>query len=163
MSPWDESTTSCFLSRSVKDVWVLGDRADHEMETVPPLFVTSPEKMLPDPGGGELKQLCTKGTLHKSCLTLERERSDHRRAVIMKGRSQLFFPPRGSRAGPWSVSISAFLSRKGGYICGEDDARSSGSSRQTRSVAVACLRTHTEELRKEKGSLRGPTTLCVCL
>lgn len=70
---------------------MLGDRADHEMETVPPLFVTSPEEMLPDPGGGELKQLCTKGTLHKSCLTLERERSDHRRAVIMKGRSHSSF------------------------------------------------------------------------
>lgn len=134
LSPWDESTTSCFLSRSVKDVRVLGDRADHEMETVPPLFVTSPEEMLPDPGGGELKQLCTKGTLHKSCLTLERERSDHRHAVIMKGRSQLFFPPRGTHAGPWSVSISAFQG-KGGMSVGRMKLR----QQQTNTQCCCCL------------------------
>lgn len=70
--------------------WVT--RADQEMETVPPLFITSPEEMLPDPRGGELKQLCMRGTLHKPCLTLERKRSNCRHAVVKK-EVPLFFPP----------------------------------------------------------------------
>lgn len=109
-----------------------------------------------------------KGTLNKSHLTLQRERSDHRRAVITGGRQvPLSFPPQGTSAGPWSVSISAFLSRKGRSICGEEDTRSPGSSsRRTHGVAVACLGRHTKELRNGRGSmpvLGGPTSLCVCL
>lgn len=70
--------------------WVI--RAGQEMETIPPLFITSPREMFPDPGGSKLEQLCMKGTLHKSSLTPERERSNHRCAVITK-EVPLFFPP----------------------------------------------------------------------
>lgn len=64
------------------------------MERVPPLVMASPEGTYPDPAAGELKQLCMKGTLHKSHLTLQRERSNHRHAVITEERwVPLFFPP----------------------------------------------------------------------
>lgn len=39
-------------------------------------------------------------------------------------------------------------------------------SDKTHGIAVACLGTHTKELRNGRGSmpvLRGPTSLCVCL
>lgn len=64
------------------------------MEKVPPLVMASPEGSYPDPAGGKLKQLCRTGTLHKSHLTLQRERFAHRHAGITEDRQvSLFFPP----------------------------------------------------------------------
>lgn len=138
------------------------------MEQVPPLVTANSEGTYPDPAGVELKQLHMKDTLHKSDLTLQKKRSDHRHAVITEDRwVSLFFPPWGINANPWFVSISTFLSGIGGSICREDNTRSSGSSsRQTHDVAVACLRRHTKEPRNGRGSvpvLRRPISLCVCV
>lgn len=166
VSPGDKLVASCFLFRSkmLYRCWV----TEWTSKSVLPLVRASSEGTYPDPAGSKLKQLCMKGTLHKSYVTLQRWRSSHRDAVITGDRwVPLFFPPWGTSAGPWSVSISAFLSRKCGPIHGEDDTRSpGGSSRQTHGVAVASLGRHANELRNGRGGmpvLGGPTSLCVYL
>lgn len=120
--------------------------------------------MFPDPGGGKLKQLCMKGTLHKSCLTLERESSDHRRAMITKKQTGPTLLSTMRNTCQFLVSINLCLSIKDLWGGWHQKLR----QQQPNTQGCCCLPqvTHQraeEEKSWEKKSLRGLTSQHVFL